>query len=187
METVTLLFIAVGLAMDAFAVSISCGLAMRRREHVHALRIAGAFGVFQAGMPLLGWCGGLGLRSFIEGFDHWVALGLLGYIGGKMIAEALWSKGDPRLHPPDNWTLLALAVATSIDAMAVGLTLSVLKWAILLPVAVIGAVTFGISYLGIVMGYEFETLLRGRGRQAVQVIGGLILISIGVKIFLSHI
>lgn len=186
MEIPTLLLLALGLAMDAFAVSIPCGLSMRRREHLHGLRIAGAFGVFQAGMPLLGWAAGLGIRTFIEEVDHWVVLGLLGYVGGKMCLEALFSPGDPRHHPLPNSTLLALALATSLDAMAAGLALSVMKTPILLPALVIGVVTFTLSYLGIVMGFEFETLLRGRGRRGVQVAGGLILLGIGLRYFTSH-
>ena len=174
--------------MDAFAVSISYGLSFHRREHRRALEISLAFGIFQAGMPMLGWVAGLGLRRWIEGFDHWIALGVLGFIGGKMVWDA-WrhaEDGATRAGPLNRWTLLGLAVATSIDALAVGLALSLLRVSLWLPAASIGVVTLVISYAGIVLGYELTGPLRKRGRRVVQAIGGLILVGIGIRILLSH-
>jgi putative Mn2+ efflux pump MntP len=187
MSWLTVLFIAFGLAMDAFAVSVTCGLAFHRREHAGALRIALSFGLFQAGMPLLGWLAGLGIRKIIEGIDHWVAFGLLLLVGGHMIYGAVrGGSGGARFSPPGTIALLALSIATSLDALAVGLSLSLLKVAIQGPVVVIGAVTFAMSFLGIVLGHEMKGLLRGRGQQWIQALGGGVLIGIGIRILWQH-
>jgi putative Mn2+ efflux pump MntP len=188
LDTPTVLIIAVGLAMDAFAVSVTYGLSFRRRRHGDAFKIAAAFGLFQAGMPVLGWLAGLTLRAWFEAFDHWIALGLLCFIGGKMIRDG-W-RGDPDEDPEplshSPGTLLLLALATSIDALAVGLALSVLHVSIGEPVLVIGVVTFVLSYAGIVLGHELTAWLRRHGRRAIQTAGGLILIGIGLRIVYSH-
>ena len=189
MDTPTAVVVAIGLAMDAFAVSIAYGLSFRRRRHGDAFKIATAFGLFQAGMPLLGWLAGLTFRHWIEAFDHWIALGLLSFIGGKMIRDGWRLDGDEEpaalSHAP--WTLLLLAVATSIDALAVGLALSVLHVPIAVPVLIIGVVTFVLSYAGIVLGHELTAWLRGHGRRIVHILGGLILIGIGLRIVYSHV
>jgi len=187
-DTLTVLIVAVGLAMDAFAVSIAYGLSFGRRRHADAFKIATAFGVFQAGMPVLGWLAGLAFRHWIEGFDHWIALGLLSFIGGKMIRDG-WrmdASDEPEALSHGPRTLLVLAVATSIDALAVGLALSVLHVSIGMPVLVIGVVTFVISYAGIVLGHELTAWLKVHGRRAVQIVGGLILIGIGLRIAYTH-
>lgn len=182
-----MLALAVGLAMDAFAVSISCGLAFDRREHWAAARIAFAFGAFQAIMPALGWFAGIGMRALIEDFDHWIAFGLLTVIGGKMIVEA-WRGGEDGsgLSVPGPARLLVLAIATSLDALAVGLTLAVIEVPIATPAVVIGVVTFLISYLGIVLGHELENLMGPRMKRGIQVAGGIVLIAIGIRIVLEH-
>lgn len=183
-----MLALATGLAMDAFAVSVSCGLAFDRREHWAAARIAFAFGAFQAIMPALGWFAGIGMRTLIEHFDHWIACGLLAAVGGKMIAEA-WrggEDGERGLTVPGPARLLMLAIATSLDALAVGLTLAVIEVPIATPAVVIGVVTFLISYLGIVLGHELENLMGPRLKRGIQVAGGLVLIAIGVRIVLEH-
>jgi putative Mn2+ efflux pump MntP len=183
-DTPTVLLVAVGLAMDAFAVSVTYGLSFSHRRHKKALAISVAFGSFQAGMPVVGWLAGLGLRSWLEAVSHWVALVLLVGIGSKMIRDA-WRQEPTESAPAvsdSGLALLGLAVATSIDALAVGVALSVLGVSILLPVLVIGAVTFLLSYTGVVLGYELTAALRSRGRRAVQVAGGLILIAIGIRI-----
>ncbi len=188
MDTPTVLFIAVGLAMDAFAVSVTYGLSFRRRRHGDALKIATAFGLFQAGMPVVGWFAGLTFRHWFEAFDHWVALGLLSIIGGKMIRDG-WRTSpseEPEAVSHGLGTLLLLALATSIDALAVGLALSVLHVAIGEPALIIGVVTFLLSYAGIVLGHELTAWLRLHGRRVIQMAGGLILISIGVHIAYSH-
>lgn len=188
MDLPTLLLIAVGLSMDAFAVAITYGVSFRKREHRFALEIALAFGLFQAVMPLLGWLLGLGLRRYIERFDHWIACAMLLYVGGKMLVDALRRTDEEQPAAPtlDRWVLLGLAVATSIDALAVGLALSLVGASLLGPALLIGATTFAISYLGIVLGHELTGWLRRRGRAVVQAVGGIVLIGIGVRILVAH-
>lgn len=149
-------FIALGLAMDAFAVSVASGFAMTKLRIRHAIRIALLFGMFQALMPLVAWLLGLGFRESIEAFDHWLAFGLLGGIGIKMLYESfkLGETEDPR-DPMSISILLVLLVATSIDALAVGLTLSIIKVPVITPTLVIGAVTFALSYAGMYIGDRF--------------------------------
>lgn len=183
-----MLAMAVGLAMDAFAVSIALGVAFRRREHWGAFKIAFSFGLFQAGMPVLGWLAGFGLRRFIEAFDHWVAFGLLAFLGGRMIFEAIdRHRNGEELEIPGTARLLSLSIATSIDALAVGFTISLLQAAIFVPALVIGGVTFAISYAGIVIGHELLHLLGGRFKRDVGIAGGIVLILIGVKILMEHV
>lgn len=187
MHLTDLFLLAIGLAMDAFAVAVSCGLAFPRREHFGALRIALSFGLFQAAMPVLGWAAGLAVRQQIEAWDHWLAFALLSAIGIKTIREAFVSfRHETRRQPPDAVTLLGLSVATSIDALAVGLSLSLLQVEIATPALVIGVVTFVMSFAGIVLGFELEHRLRGRWRRDIHVAGGVILIAIGVRILLEH-
>jgi len=180
MDAITILLIAVGLAMDAFSVSICSGMASQAVKPPYALRIATFFGGFQALMPLLGWLGGIGLRDLIAGFDHWVALILLVIIGGKMIRESLRPECEPA--PLRLGALLVLAVATSIDALAVGLSFSLLNVSITVPIVVIGLVTFVLSLVGVYIGKRVGSLFQSR----VQLIGGIILIGIGVRIVVEH-
>lgn len=187
MHPADLLLLAIGLAMDAFAVSVSCGFAFPRREHVGAFRIAASFGLFQAVMPVLGWAAGLSVREQIEAWDHWIAFALLSTIGVKMIRDAFASyRKEVQRLVPDAMTLLALSVATSIDALAVGLSLSFLKVDIATPALIIGVVTFVMSFGGIVLGFELENQLRGSWKRNIQVTGGLILLGIGVRILVEH-
>ena len=187
MHPLDLLLLAIGLAMDAFAVAVSCGVAFQRREHLGALRIALSFGLFQAAMPVLGWAAGFAVRHQIESWDHWIAFALLVVIGAKMIREAIVSwRQEVALELPDAVTLLGLSVATSIDALAVGLSLSFLQVEIATPALVIGLVTFAMSFAGIVLGFELEHRLRGRWRRNIQVAGGVILIAIGARILVEH-
>lgn len=184
MGILNILLISVGLGMDAFAVSVTSGAAIRRMHIRHALLIAGFFGAFQAIMPYIGWrLGGLA-AGFIGEFDHWVAFGLLLIIGGKMIVEAIFGDADEEPKDPLNlYVLFVLAIATSIDALAVGVTFSFLKVSIYAPILVIGLVTFGMSvtgtYIGNRLGHAFN-------EKAVEVLGGLILIGIGTKILVEH-
>jgi len=186
MSFFTSFLIAVGLSADAFAVSLTSGMALRRPRPLDALRIALAFGIFQAAMPVVGWLAGIGMKDLIAGFDHWVALGLLGLIGGKMIDEGI--RGRPcdatvDAVPMSLWTLLVLAVATSIDALAVGVTFSVLVASIALPVTIIGTTTFVASFAGVFLGDRCARLFERK----VEIIGGLILIGIGLRILIDHI
>lgn len=183
MDILTILLIAVGLAMDAFAVSISCGISMVKLKLRPALRISLAFGAFQAIMPILGYLAGLSIRALIQRFDHWIAFFLLAFIGCKMIYESLFMDGNGKKVDVDNLaTLLILSIATSIDALAVGVSLSLLKVNILSPAVIIGVVTFLISFAGTVTGTRFGHLFERK----MEVVGGLILIGIGLKILLEH-
>ena len=183
MDLITILFIAFGLAMDAFAVSIANGITIKQQRMNNALKIGLFFGSFQALMPLIGWLAGLRLRDFISGFDHWVAFGLLSLIGGKMIYESM------KIGPNDNeikslnvFVLLVLSIATSIDALAVGLSFAFLKISIATPIIVIGIVTFMLSFLGVLVGNKLGHFFENK----MEILGGLILIGIGIKILIEH-
>ena len=171
------------LSMDAFAVSISSGLSMDRFRIWIALRIAVFFGGFQALMPVIGFSAGLSFRDFMAGIDHWVAFALLALIGAKMIYESLFPREDGRKMDHGSLaTLLMLSVATSIDALAVGIGFSLLDIDIVLPACIIGAVTFLISLLGIMVGRKAGRHLESTA----EAFGGLILMGIGLKILLEH-
>jgi len=184
MSFYTILFIAVGLSMDAFAVSVATGVLQKKVHSKDAWRLAFAFGVFQAIMPLAGFFLGLGLKSVIAQYDHWVAFALLMFIGIKMIYESFKIEQTERKTAITNATLFILAIATSIDALAVGFTFSMLlASSILYAVAVIGAVTFMLSYLGYHVGRKFGRFCEF----GIEAVGGMILIAIAVKILLQHI
>jgi putative Mn2+ efflux pump MntP len=177
------LLIAVGLSLDAFAVAVSSGVAIKPVRLRNGLTIAAFFGSFQALMPVLGWFCGTGLRGLITGIDHWVAFVLLSAVGGKMIYESFPKAGSRSAADPRNLlVLLMLAVATSIDALAVGIGLSFIKVAIIRPALIIGVVTFGLSLLGVYIGKKAGRFLNHR----VELAGGLILILIGIKILVEH-
>lgn len=184
MATVTLIAVAVGLAMDAFAVAIGVGLTLSRVTLRQTLRLAWHFGLFQALMPVLGWLAGLTVERWISPVDHWIAFGLLAFVGGKMIHEALADDGDDTANadPTRGVSLVVLSVATSIDALAVGLSLALLGLAIWYPAVVIGIVAFGFTVVGLQLGQRFGALLGRR----MEVAGGVILIAIGVKILVDH-
>jgi manganese efflux pump family protein len=183
MNIFTIFMIAFGLAMDAFAVAVASGYAIRQMNLGHAFRMAFFFGGFQAIMPIAGWFLGSGVRHLISGFDHWIAFGLLAFVGGKMIWEARHEEEFVEKTPLGIATLFVLAVATSIDALAVGLTLSFLAVPILLPAAIIGIVTFGLSLAGVYIGKAFGHFFE----KNIEIFGGLVLIGIGVKILVEHI
>jgi putative Mn2+ efflux pump MntP len=184
MAPLTLIGIAIGLAMDAFAVAIAAGLALGEVSARQTLRLAWHFGLFQALMPVVGWLAGLTVASWIEPLDHWIAFGLLAAIGGKMIYEALRDHGDvrDRADPTKGWSLILLSIATSIDALAVGLSLALLDVAIWYPAIVIGLVAGGFTAAGLHLGRRFGSLLGRR----VEIVGGAILIAIGLRILVEH-
>ena len=182
MDLLNVILIAVGLAMDAFAVSIAKGITINNHRRKTALIMASFFAAFQMLMPVIGWFVGLGLEDLITAIDHWIAFGLLVLIGARMIydsikKEDLQREGNLRLH-----TLLTLSVATSIDALMVGLSFAFLQTAIALPIIVIGIVTFSLSYFGFMFGKVIGSVLGNK----MKVVGGIILIGIGVKILLEH-
>jgi len=184
MDPFSVLVLAISLGMDAFSVSLCGGLAISaadasRRRLGSALRAGICFGGFQALMPLLGWLGGQGFRRVISAFDHWVAFGLLLLVGGKMIYEA--AKGTDACEPmdlTDPRLLLGLGVATSIDALAVGVSFALLAVDIALPVTVIGVVAAAMSVAGVYLG----SMVNGLRPTRIQFVGGLVLVGIGVRI-----
>lgn len=180
-----LFLIAVGLSADAFSVSVCKGLNMRKLNLKHAYLIALFFGVFQAVMPLIGYILGTGFSEYIERFDHWIAFVLLAFIGGKMVIEAIREKGGEEEEKTDALSmgeLTVLAIATSIDALAVGITFAFLKVNILPSVLLIGVTTFALSLGGVLLGNRFGAKYKTKAEAA----GGVILIFIGLKILLEH-
>jgi putative Mn2+ efflux pump MntP len=205
-ELCTITLIAVGLAMDAFAVAVSSGVAIKKLHLRHALTMALFFGAFQGVMPVIGWLAGLTVRQYIARFDHWIAFGLLAALGVKMIYEAgviektgrdleqvvpvsnTWAGADPAATMPVGnsyglYTLLILSVATSIDALVVGMSLSMVHTGIALPALVIGVVTFGMSLGGVYLGQRFGHFFERR----IEIFGGVILIGIGLNILVAHV
>jgi putative Mn2+ efflux pump MntP len=183
MELVTIVIIAVGLAMDALAVSIVSGASYRQLKVQHALRMAVFFGGFQALMPVVGSLAGLSVREYIADCDHWVAFALLAAVGIKMIYESFKIKSAEQSFDVSNiLVLLALSIATSIDALAVGITLSLLRISLATAVIIIGLVTFVLSYLGTFIGNRFGHFFENK----IEAVGGLILIGIGLKILIGH-
>jgi len=182
-DALTIILIAIGLAMDAFAVSITNGMTITGNRRKSALLTAGFFGGFQMLMPVIGWAVGLSLAGIISGFDHWIAFALLAFIGVKMIYEG--AKKDEDHNAPTNLnlhSLLILAVATSIDALMVGLSFAFLQTAILLPIAIIGAITFGLSMVGFYFGCGLGKVFGHR----IEIVGGIVLLVIGFRILLEH-
>ncbi len=195
-----LFLIGVGLSMDAFAVSICKGLSMKKIDYRYALVIAAFFGGFQALMPLIGWALGSQFEHFITPIDHWIAFVLLAFIGGKMLLDAIRggeaeaeaegsAAGDSAdgsesggRSKIDYKELLMLAVATSIDALAVGITFAFLGVNIWVAIAVIGVTTFVISFFGVVVGNQFGS----RFEKPATIVGGVVLILIGLKVLLEH-
>ena len=188
MSYITIFGLSIGLAMDAFAVSISYGCSPKKVSVRDMFIIAASFGLFQAFMPITGWYLGKFFADLIHHYDHWIAFGLLSYIGIKMIIEAI--KDDDAKDNSINANntldlkhLFMLSIATSIDALAVGLSLSLLGYDIFIPAVIIGLVTFICSLIGVRAGINLRTIL---GKKC-EIFGGIVLIAIGVKILVEHI
>ncbi len=178
--------LALALAMDAFAVSVSSSAALKKVEFGHYFRMASAFGFFQFAMPIVGWMLGLSVRGYIEAWDHWIAFCLLAFVGLNMLREAAGGNGEATRtgDPSRGLTLLLLAVATSIDALAVGLSFSVIGLSVWGPAAVIGLVCAVLTVVGIKLGSVLGSseVLGGKA----SVVGALVLIGIGGKILYEH-
>lgn len=182
-QLITYLFVGIGLSFDSFAVSVSCGLMRREIRFLQAAVIAFSLAFFQALFPVLGWAIGSSLKSLIESVDHWIAFGLLIFIGIKMILEGFKPDGSlNNFNPFRLKVLISLSIATSIDALVVGLSYGVLNMPIFFPVLVIGSVTFIASMLGMLFG---KNIPAKRSRQSL-VVGGIILSGIGIKILVEH-
>ncbi len=179
---ITIILVAFALAMDSFSVSIANGLAAKTFKIGDAFKIGLFFGMFQAVMPLIGWLAGVYVSELISGFDHWIAFGLLAFIGCRMIYESVKAESREFLDSLGVGLLLTLSVATSIDALAVGLSFSFLRISIFAPVFVIGVVAFSLSFLGVYLGGKLGRFLQSK----VEVLGGLILLVIGVRILVEH-
>ena len=183
MSLLTILALALGLALDAFSVGIAVGIRLPKLSFRPIFRLSWHFGLFQFLMPILGWLAGVTIQSWVAAFDHWIAFGLLTAVGGKMIYESFKiKKAEKQFDPTSLITLLALAVATSIDALAVGITLSLIAKSIIVAVIIIGVVTFVLSYLGVAIGKRFGHFFESK----IEVFGGAILIAIAVKILVEH-
>ena len=184
-DFLAVLLIAIGLSADCFAVALSSSISKRTLSFLQIIRVSFSFGAFQAIMPVLGWLAGRSIVDFIAGYDHWLAFALLALVGGRMVWES-FRKKEHRSKITDvtkTVSLLLLSVATSIDALAVGLSFAFIKTNIVLASLTIGIVAFVITAIGFIMGKKTGRLL---GKKA-EAIGGLILIGIGIRIVLEHI
>jgi manganese efflux pump family protein len=184
MDLWSLLALSCALAMDAFAVAIVSGLALKPLTRRHIFRLSFHFGLFQALMPALGWIAGNALYRYISRMDHWVAFGLLSFVGGKMLLESFHNKEDRKSSsdPTKGWDLVILSVATSIDALAVGLSLAMIGERILKPAIIIGLVAAAFTFAGMRLGRQIGALWGKR----VEAAGGIVLIAIGLRILISH-
>jgi len=183
MDLLTTFLISISLAMDAFAVSITFGINIKFLKLRDSFKIALYFGSFQAFMPIIGWLFGYGLQKYISQIDHWIAFFLLSFVGLKMIYESIKKEeNEKKISSVDRKVLFYLSVATSIDALAIGVSLSFLN-TILTPALIIGIVTFSLSFVGVHIGNRFGHF----GEKKYEIIGGLILIFIGIKILYEHI
>jgi putative Mn2+ efflux pump MntP len=175
--------IGIGLSMDAFAASMCKGLSMNEINHKKAVAIAGFFGISQALMPVLGWVLGIKFISYISPIDHWIAFGLLGAVGAKMIIDSFKTEKEEKCDEKFSYLdLFLLAIATSIDALVVGLSFGILGSPIVIASIVIGVTTFSMSFAGVYIGHY----IGGKFRKVAEIIGGTALILIGLQILLQH-
>lgn len=180
MNSSEIFLIAIAVSMDAFAVSICKGLVMKKIEKKNAIKIGLYFGIFQAGMPILGYLLGKQFEQFVQNIDHWIAFILLSFIGLEMIKESFDdSKENDKL---DFKTMFILSIATSIDALTIGITYAFFKVNIIIASTIIGITTFAFSVIGVFIGNKFGAKFKNQA----EIIGGIILILIGLKILLEH-
>lgn len=178
-----MILISIGLAMDAFAVSLGVGTAGQVADRRGKIRLASHFGIFQSGMTALGWLTGSTIIHLVEKYDHWIAFILLGYIGFNLIRSGLSKDGKAfQQDPSTGRTLVVLSVATSIDAFAVGLTIALIQVPILTTIILIGIITLSLSMIGLFAGCCLGTAFGKR----MEILGGLILIGIGIRIVITH-
>lgn len=183
MDLITPVLIGIALSMDCFAVSLAIGTSTKTKLLNAALIIALCFGIFQTGMTLLGWAAGTGFTGLIAGFDHWLAFLLLAIIGARMIHEGLENEDEEEPISGIQFVpVMVLSLATSIDALAVGVSFAVLRMSILVPALIIGIVAFIISFAGVMSGMKLKSIIGKR----IEIAGGLILILIGLNILFTH-
>lgn len=185
MDFITILLIAAALAMDAFAVAVTAGLQIEQLDIRHFFRLSWHFGLFQALMPLVGWYSGITVIKIIEKYDHWIAFLLLLWVGFGMIKGGFTDEDEKKfIDPTKGRRLVMLSVATSIDALAVGFSLAALKVSIIMPVIVIGVVALIFTAIGLLIGNSFSSSTKTG--TAAEIVGGVVLIAIGVKILYEH-
>jgi manganese efflux pump family protein len=184
MNTLTLIGIAIGLGMDAFAVAVATGAMNTKLTARRLFRLSWHFGLFQFLMPIIGWLIGRRIAHLVGQYDHWLAFGLLAFIGGKMVVESFHHEKtrESAADPTKGWTLVVLSVATSIDALAVGLSLAFLNVNVVTASVVIGVFAFAMTAVGMLCG----RWLGVRFGRRMELVGGLILIAIGVNILIQH-
>jgi len=185
MSFVVIVGIGIGLSMDAFAVAIAVSVALGTLTPRQLFRLSFHFGLFQAMMPIIGWMAGRSVGAWMVQWDHWVAFGLLAFVGGKAIREALREDNDGHLaeaDPTRGLNLVILSIATSIDALAIGLSFALLDVSVVYPCLLIGLITGGLTLLGMRLGSRLGTRFGRR----VEILGGLVLIGIGLKILFQH-
>ena len=182
MEYITILFLAIGLSFDTFAVSITCGLVKTNLQFRQAIKIAFIMAFFQALMPIVGWLIASSINNYIEKYDHWIAAILLTILGIKMILESFKKEEHKNFDPLNLKVNITLALATSIDALFVGFTFALFHSRVIMPVIIIGAVTFIVAMLGMLFGKKIGAAFGKK----LEILGGIILIIIAVKILFSH-
>lgn len=182
MKFIEIVLIGIALAMDAFAVSVCKGLSMKKNNMKNSLVIASYFGVFQAIMPIVGYFLGSAFTYLVKKLDHWIAFILLSIIGGNMIIESKDDENEKRNDRVDFKTMIVIAIATSIDALAVGITFAFFEVNIILSVSIIGIITFVLSFIGVIIGNKFGDKFQDKAELA----GGIILICIGIRILFEH-
>ena len=188
MNQLDIWFLALALAMDCFAVSIASGIIVKKHIGKMMIRMAFLFGFFQAAMPLIGWFGVSTFTSYLENIDHWIAFGLLTFLGGRMIRESFLPEEEKKIKPRKLKTQVVLAIATSIDALAVGISFACTGFSnlkmLVFPLLIIGFVSFVMSIIGVLLGVRFGKPIAKKLKP--ELLGGFILIIIGIKVLLSH-
>ena len=188
MNQLDIWFLALALAMDCFAVSIASGIIVKKHIGKMMIRMAFLFGFFQAAMPLIGWFGVSTFTSYLENIDHWIAFGLLTFLGGRMIRESFLPEEEKKIKPCKLKTQVVLAIATSIDALAVGISFACTGFSnlkmLVYPLFIIGFVSFVMSITGVLLGVKFGKPIAKKFKP--ELLGGIILIFIGIKVLLSH-
>lgn len=188
MNQLDIWFLALALAMDCFAVSIASGIIVKKHLGKMMIRMAFLFGLFQAAMPLIGWLGVSTFTSYLENIDHWIAFGLLAFLGGRMIRESFLPEEEKKIKPRKLKTQVVLAIATSIDALAVGISFACTGFSnlkmLVYPLFIIGFVSFVMSITGVLLGVKFGKPIAKKFKP--ELLGGIILIFIGIKVLLSH-